>query len=146
MGRPRWTPRVRGRVSEATGYAGGQTPPMPKPPWGDPRAVGTEPDYRFTLANERTFLAWIRTSLALAAGGLGAINLIDDFYGQEWIGLILLGLSFLTAATAYRRWVTNERSMRLGVPLPTSHLPALIAVGTALLGIGAAVLFVVGES
>ncbi len=118
---------------------------MPEPRWGNPRTVGTDPDYRFTLANERTFLAWIRTSLALAAGGLVAINLIEDFYGQEWIGLILLGLSFLTAATSYRRWANNERSMRLGVPLPTSRLPALIAIGTALLGIGAAILFVIGE-
>ena len=31
---------------------------------------GTEPDPRFTLANERTFLAWIRTALALIAGGV----------------------------------------------------------------------------
>ena len=118
---------------------------MKSPFWGDPRAVGTEPDYRFTLANERTFLAWIRTSLALAAGGLGAISLIDDFYGQEALGLILLLLSFLTAATSYRRWARNERSMRLGEPLQTSRLPALIAIGTAMLGVGAAVLFVLGE-
>ena len=44
----------------------------------DPRAVGEEPDYRFTLANERTFLAWIRTALALVAGGLGAVSLLPD--------------------------------------------------------------------
>ena len=30
---------------------------------------GEEPDYRFTLANERTFLAWVRTALGLLAGG-----------------------------------------------------------------------------
>jgi putative membrane protein len=40
---------------------------MPEPAW---RHEGTEPDYRFTLANERTFLAWIRTALALLAGGV----------------------------------------------------------------------------
>ncbi len=118
---------------------------MQRPDWTNPRSVGEEPDYRFTLANERTFLAWIRTSLALAAGGLGAINLIDNFYGQEILGLILLGLSFLTAATSYRRWAKNERSMRLGEPLPASRLPTYIAVGTALLGVVAAVLFVIGE-
>ena len=66
----------------------------------DPRRVGSEPDYRFTLANERTYLAWIRTALALAAGGLGTITVIDTFYGQELMGLLLLGLSFITAATA----------------------------------------------
>lgn len=111
----------------------------------DPRRVGSEPDYRFTLANERTFLAWIRTALALGAGGLGAINLIDNFYGQEALGLILLGLSFATAATSYRRWAANERAIRLGKPLPASRLPQLIATGTALLGVIAAVLFVIGE-
>ena len=116
---------------------------MPRPDWIDPRSVGDEPDYRFTLANERTFLSWIRTSLALAAGGLGALNLIEDVYGHEWIGMTLLALSFLTAANSYRRWARNERSMRLGEPLPASRLPAIIAIGTALLGVGAAILFIV---
>ncbi len=111
----------------------------------DPRGVGSEPDYRFTLANERTFLAWIRTALALAAGGLAAINLIDNFYGQEILGITLLGLSFATAANSYRRWSRNERCMRLGEPLPPSRLPQFIAAGTALLGVMAAVLFVIGE-
>lgn len=112
---------------------------------GDPRQVGSDPDYRFSLANERTFLAWIRTSLALGAGGLGAINLIDNFYGQEAIGLTLLALSFVTAATAYGRWAKNERAIRLGEPLPWSWLPPFVAFGTAILGVAAAVLFVMGE-
>ncbi len=107
--------------------------------------VGTDPDYRFTLANERTFLAWIRTSLALGAGGLGAMNLIENFYGQELLGLLLLGLSFLTASTAYRRWAANERAMRLDQPLPPSRLPAAMAVGTATLGVVAAILYALGE-
>ena len=110
-----------------------------------PTTVGTEPDYRFTLANERTFLAWIRTALALAAGGLGVISVIEDFFGQEVLGLMLLALSFATASTAYRRWAANERAMRLGVPLPNSRLPQVIAAGTALLAVGAAVLFAVGS-
>ena len=42
----------------------------------DPRSVGEEPDYRFTLANERTFLAWIRTALALIAGGVALVQLV----------------------------------------------------------------------
>ncbi len=111
----------------------------------DPRSVGTDPDYRFTLANERTFLAWIRTALALAAGGLGAIAVIDNFYGQEILGLMLLGLSLLTAATSYRRWMANERSMRLDQPLPVSRLPLYLAMGTAVLSVAAALLFVLGE-
>jgi len=109
---------------------------------GDPRQVGNEPDYRFTLANERTFLAWIRTALALAAGGLGALHLIPTSVGSEILGIVLLGLSLATAGTAYRRWALNEASMRLGRPLPPSHLPLLMAVGTAVVSLIAALLFI----
>ncbi len=109
----------------------------------DPRTVGEEPDYRFTLANERTFLAWIRTALALAAGGLGAIHLIPEHAGSSTLGIALLALSVVTAATAYRRWALNETSMRLGEPLPPSRLPQVIAIATALVALGAVVFFVI---
>lgn len=108
----------------------------------DPREFGDEPDYRFTLANERTFLAWVRTALALAAGGLGAVVLIPDFYGARLLGVLLLALSLATAITSYRRWALNEKAMRLGHPLPHSRLPQLMAAGTAVLAIVAAVLFI----
>lgn len=110
---------------------------------GDPTAVGEDPDYRFTLANERTFLAWVRTALALSAGGLAALTVLDDFRGEEILGLGLLALSFLTAATSYRRWALNERAMRLNVPLPPSRLPLLMAIGVAVVAFVAAILFVV---
>ena len=109
----------------------------------DPRRVGHEPDYRFTLANERTFLALIRTSLALAAGGLAAVSLLDTVALGETLGILLLALSFVTAASAYRRWALNERSMRLGEPLPTSRLPMMMAIGTAVVAIVATVILVV---
>ena len=112
----------------------------------DPRRVGDEPDYRFTLANERTFLAWIRTALALAAGGLAAIGLLPDLPGSESLGIALLLLSFATAATAYRRWALNERSMRLAQPLPPSRLPLLMAIGTALVALTAGVMFIIDQS
>jgi len=112
----------------------------------DPRSEGDEPDYRFTLANERTFLAWIRTALALAAGGLAAVSLLDDFAGGEALGVGLLVLSFVMAATSYRRWALNEHSMRLHEPLPPSRLPILMAVGTALVAIAAAVMLVVDRA
>jgi len=108
----------------------------------DPRRVGEEPDYRFTLANERTFLAWIRTALALSAGGLAALHLIPSAMGAEILGLLLLLLSLVTASSAYRRWALNETSMRLGRPLPPSHLPMAMAIGTAVVALFAATLFV----
>jgi inner membrane protein YidH len=112
----------------------------------DPRRVGTEPDYRFTLANERTFLAWIRTALALAAGGLAAVSLLDDVALGETLGILLLAISFLTAASAYRRWALNERSMRLDEPLPRSRLPVMMATATAVVAVVAAVVLVVDQA
>lgn len=109
----------------------------------DPRGVGTDPDYRFTLANERTFLAWVRTALALAAGGLAAVTILDDFPGEEWLGVGLLALSFITAAASYRRWALNERAMRLDEPLPPSRLPMLMAVSVAIVSIAAAILMAI---
>jgi inner membrane protein YidH len=109
----------------------------------DPRRHGTDPDYRFTLANERTFLAWIRTALALAAGGLGAAALLEDFRGREALGLALLVMSFLTAATAYRRWACAEQAMRLEEPLPASRLPLILAIGVAIVAVGAVVMVVI---
>ncbi len=109
----------------------------------DPRRVGKDPDYRFTLANERTFLAWIRTALALAAGGLAAVTILEDFPGEEVLGIGLLALSFLTAASSYRRWALNEQAIRLDQPLPPSRLPMLIAIGVAIVAIVSAILFVI---
>ena len=113
---------------------------------GDPRSVGTDPDYRFTLANERTFLAWIRTALALAAGGLAAVTVLDDFPGEEGLGIGLLALSFLTALTSYRRWASNERAMRLGTPLPSSRLPLIMSIAVAIVAVLAAVMFAIDVS
>ena len=109
----------------------------------DPRTRGSDPDYRFTLANERTFLSWIRTALALAAGGLGATALLDDVVGEEYLGLALLALSVITAGLSYRRWALSETAMRLDEPLPRSHLPLLLAIGVAGIAVGSAVLVAV---
>lgn len=113
---------------------------------GDPRVVGKDPDYRFSLANERTFLAWIRTALALSAGGLAAVTILDDFPGEQYLGVGLLALSFLTAATSYRRWALNERAMRLDRPLPPSRLPMIMAVAVAAVAVIAALLLAVDAS
>lgn len=108
--------------------------------------MGTDPDYRFTLANERTFLAWIRTALALAAGGLAAIHLLPDALGSEALGIALLALGFVTAATSFRRWYRAEVAMRLGQPLPASKLPQIVAYAIAVFAIVAVVLFVVDQA
>lgn len=109
----------------------------------DPRKVGTDPDYRFTLANERTFLAWIRTALALTAGGLGAITILGEYRGSTLIGVLLLAIAFVTAASSYQRWERTERAMRLGQPLPATKWPLMMAIGTAAVAVVAAVIFTI---
>ena len=99
------------------------------------RDVGSEPDPRFTYANERTFLAWNRTALALIAAGLAITSLLPEFhfhYGRRIIGVPLIALGAFLAFTSYRRWEDNERAMRLGEPLPASNLPRILAGGIAL--------------
>lgn len=103
---------------------------------------GDEPDPRFTFANERTFLAWNRTALALVAAGLGATSLLPEFSmpgGRRIIGVPLIVLGALVSIASYRRWDANERSMRLQRPLPPSRLGLLLATGIGLVCVIAAV-------
>ncbi|GAB2573265.1 membrane protein [Paractinoplanes abujensis] len=106
--------------------------------WIDPEktpTVGRAPDYRFSLANERTFLAWIRTGLALVAGGLGCAQFLPPLpitYLREIIAVALLVLGGIVALRAVDHWARTERAMRLGEELPGSKFPALLAVIVAL--------------
>ena len=81
-----------------------------------PPPAGHEPDARYTFANERTFLAWIRTALALVAAGLAVIQLLPPFHGIRWgrhaIGIPLIVLGALIAVLSYRDWMANQRAMR----------------------------------
>ena len=96
-----------------------------------PADGGTEPDVRFSYANERTFLAWIRTSLGLITAGLAITQLLPPFDfagGRRLIGLPLIALGVVIAVMSLQNWRGNERAMRLGRPLPRSLLPAVSAV------------------
>ncbi|WP_202869018.1 YidH family protein [Kribbella antibiotica] len=97
-----------------------------------------EPDYRFTLANERTYLAYLRTSLACYAGGLSAVQFLDlglDRWPARIIGLILVGAGLVTTAAALRRWQQNLTAMRRGQPLPVTRLPLMLAATIAIAGV-----------
>ncbi len=115
-----------------------------RPPGGDD---GSDPDPRFSYANERTFLAWSRTALALMATGVAATALLPELAmagGRQLIGIPLIVLGGFLAVASYRRWRANERAMRLRRPLPRSLLPLLLACGVGLSALTAAVVAAVG--
>ncbi|MGH3717102.1 MAG: YidH family protein [Micromonosporaceae bacterium] len=101
------------------------------------REVGTTPDYRFSLANERTFLAWIRTALALVGGGLAVAQFLTVAYLREGLTVVLFLLGTVCALRAVNHWIRCERAMRCGEDLPESRFPATLAV---VIAVGAAVL------
>ncbi|UYM07788.1 YidH family protein [Solicola gregarius] len=99
--------------------------------------VGDEPDPRFTFANERTFLAWIRTGLALLAGGaaVDALDLPMSDVLQTTLAAILVLLGLLCAVASWLRWARAERAMRTGAPLPSMGLAMPVVVGILLIGL-----------
>ncbi|HEU4912051.1 MAG TPA: DUF202 domain-containing protein [Actinomycetes bacterium] len=106
--------------------------------------VGEAPDYRFTLANERTFLAWIRTSLAMMAAGVAVVQFVPGLdLVRHALGLWLILLGGLLAGVSYAHWQRNERAMRLGERLPHSPIPRLVAASLTVAAAAAVVLTVV---
>lgn len=111
----------------------------PSPKWWQ---LGRRPDYRFSLANERTFLAWIRTALALIAGAIG----IDQFAThlgspslRTVLALALFAVGGLLAASAYHRWAATEAAMRQDADVPRSVALPLLTVFVAVLAAALAV-------
>jgi len=103
----------------------------------------TEPDVRFTYANERTFLAWNRTALALIATGVAATQLLPEFHihgGRQVLGIPLIALGALVALTSFQQWKANERAMRMRRPLPRSPMALVLSIGIGVIAAIAVVL------
>jgi putative membrane protein len=113
---------------------------------GEPENVRIErePDYRFTLANERTFLAYVRTALGLDAAGLAATQFLHPsaVHLRLAIALLLVGLGLTVATLGYRRWAATEHAMRRGLPLPPLRLPMAIALGMVAVSLAALALVI----
>lgn len=102
-------------------------------------AGGEEPDPRFTLANERTFLAWIRTSLALVAGAIAIEGFTEHLLSPQmrlFFGAALAILALIMAVVSALRWLQVERALRQQRALPLPVLVPLItlALSGAILG------------
>lgn len=85
-------------------------------------ATPDRPDERFTLAAERTFLAWMRSALGLVAAGLAVIHLVPDFATdvvRSLLGLALILLGAAAAVVGMRRWMAVDRALRDGTDMPS---------------------------
>lgn len=117
--------------------------------WFAPEEVkgeGRTPDYRFSLANERTFLAWLRTAMALIGGGFAVDQFLPDLRWGWRVGLALalLAAGVLCSLRAVNHWVRCERAMRRGEDLPTSRFPALLSLVVAVVAVAMVLVVLVG--
>jgi putative membrane protein len=99
--------------------------------------VGDEPDPRFSFANERTTLAWLRTALALIAAGVSVEVFLGSLAGglRRAIAAILLVLGVVTSVGAFVRWSRNERALRDRRPLPGTGVALTLAYALAAIGV-----------
>ncbi len=100
--------------------------------------MSDEPDYRYSLANERTYLAWVRTALALVAGGIAIRIFVSDVGGSSLLLVAAIGstaLGGVLAVTSYRHWRLVQQAMREGVDLPSQRGPLILTVGMVVLAL-----------
>lgn len=104
------------------------------------RSVGEDPDPRFTLANERTFLSWVTASLGFLGIGLAMGSIFEE--PSPWANLLAVLWILLAAFTIVRavvRWFRMERAMRYAEGLPLSSTIPIVAVTVGLLGLASGV-------
>lgn len=123
------------------------TTPNPDHRW--PRrvyGVGDEPDPRFSFANERTFLAWIRTALGFIAAGVALAAVAPLVAGvrveMRTASVLLVTSGLLSGIGSFTRWMRNERAMRLDQPLPSSRLLVVLTALVVLAALAALALVV----
>lgn len=112
------------------------------------RERGSDPDPRFSFANERTFLAWIRTALGLLAAGIGleafAPPLAVPGLRQVLAALLVLA-GVATSGLAFRRWLRSEEAMRERRSLPPPRVAPWLSYGIAVVALAIFVFLVVAN-
>jgi len=119
-------------------YAVAESTTTPAGEQGSDSPAEIEPDYRFTLANERTFLAWQRTALGLLAAAVALVQLVPELTipgARRALGVLLAALAILTSGMGLLRWQQADRAMRRGLPLPRQPSPGYLALGLLLVGV-----------
>jgi putative membrane protein len=114
------------------------------PGWLD---EGEEPDYRYSLANERTYLAWSRTALSLLAGAVAIDQLATNFGSagtRKALGVVLAIGGLTIAALSYSRWTAVERAMRRSAKMPFPWLVMVLSVALTLAAVGVLLIVITG--
>jgi putative membrane protein len=104
-----------------------------------------EPDYRMSLAAERTFLAYVRTGLALAAAGVAVAGALPDAGAKvlrQVVGFALVLMGGFVLGFGRLRWRSVTSAMRRREPLPSFRVGAALSVALVAVLIGAAVVVV----
>ncbi len=122
----------------------GQAPDRPRLPRGV-YDHGSEPDPLYSLANERTYLAWLRLAVTLLASAVAIDRLFLErpWFGSEVLALALVAIAFGACALGVHRWSTTELALRRRRPLPGFSVPVLFAGAIVLVGAGVVVLVLV---
>ena len=102
-------------------------------------------DYRFLLANERTLLAWLRTAIALQAGGLAVLQFATELEARAFIGVGLLLIGAACGLFGLSRYRAADRAIRADELPDPGRAPAIVTLVVAALGIVLAVAFLISE-
>lgn len=98
---------------------------------GVPPEEEPEPDYRMSLAAERTYLAYLRTGLALTAAGVAVAGALPNAGAEDLrrgLGVVLVLIGGAVFAAARFRWAAVTRAMQRGEPLPPPRVGLALSV------------------
>ena len=107
-----------------------------------------DPNFRFIMANERTFLAWQRTALGLLAAAVAVVQFVPHALvpgARNIVAAVLAVLAVLTAVTGIRRWEQVDAAVRTGRPIPDHHMAAWLSAGLVLVAALGMVLLIGGK-
>ena len=96
-----------------------------------------QPDVRFSLANERTFLAYERTAVGLVAAALAVFHLLDPSWPQRLLGVLLVVTALVAAGGGWLRYRQADRAIREGSDLPAGTPVHLLAVAVVVVIVAA---------
>lgn len=101
-------------------------------------------DARFLLANERTFLAWVRTSLAVMVGGIALAQLGHSSNAQNVVGMAVIVLGGFMALVGYLRFRAADKAIRQGKLPMTGREPLIQASGIVFVALALVVTHLLG--